>query len=56
MNKRIIGYVILYQYSVMDLQNEVKKFIGDGWQPLGGVAVSKQGLDMFFQAMVKYEA
>ena len=38
--------------AVIDLENKVNAKIKEGWQPFGGIAITKENA---FQAMVKYE-
>jgi len=33
-----IEYQIAHAHTVTDLEDQVNKFIGDGWEPLGGVS------------------
>ena len=54
----ITNYEILTEYDVNDLGRVVQQAIKDGWQPLGGVAVTEaepgHGYPtLFVQAMVK---
>ena len=50
----VIGYdPLTKQQSLETLTNIVQHRLREGWQPLGGVAVTSSGT--FAQAMVKYE-
>jgi uncharacterized protein DUF1737 len=55
----VSGYdPLLQRHSTETLSNVVRHLIQQGWQPLGGVAVTADphGTDkIFVQAMVKYE-
>ncbi len=51
--KKIIDYkVILEDSALIELEKEVKKLIGVGWQPLGGICVNQS---QALQAMVKFQ-
>jgi hypothetical protein len=52
-SKKIIEYKILISTSFHDLQDEVNKYIRNGWQPQGGL--SSFNNYSFMQAMVKYK-
>ncbi len=63
MNRTIIDYSIISNESHLGLETTIKRYIRDGWQPLGGVGVvDYQGKGLvggigryeFFQAIVKY--
>lgn len=38
--------------AVIDLENKVNAKIKEGWQPFGGIAITKENA---FQVIVKYE-
>jgi hypothetical protein len=44
----IVAYKVLEGASKKDLEAAVKEAIKQGWQPLGGVAISNE---IFYQAM-----
>ena len=53
-------YKILRIESFMNLEMEVCNYIDDGWQPIGGVSISKQALTFgasneYCQAITKVE-
>lgn len=53
---KITEYTLLTAFYVVDLENLVKDYIKQGWQPQGGVAVSdtEQSENRFYvQAMIK---
>jgi hypothetical protein len=51
--KKVIKYEILISVSYHDLQDEVNKYIRNGWQPIGGMSAVLN--HSFMQAMVKYK-
>ena len=51
--KKITEYEILISTSYHDLQDEVNKYLRNGWQPIGGV--SSVVNYSYMQAMVKYK-
>jgi hypothetical protein len=56
MSIKVVDYLLVNGRSDLDLQNEVKVKLVDGWQPLGGplVVPTPEG-DLFIQALAKYE-
>lgn len=50
--RKIVGYMIIRDNLIDNIDKQAKKLIEEGWQPLGGVAASRYGQ---YQAMVKYE-
>jgi len=54
---KVKEYYITHSSSSMALYQAVDKFIQDGWQPQGGMAVTidLNGEETFYQALVKYE-
>lgn len=53
---KIYRYAILEQRYASDLELKVMEWIKAGWQPLGGVSVTREYANsLFAQAMVKYE-
>ena len=53
MNKVVIGYIILTARAGPDtLSGEVRKFLLNGWEPIGGVSFDG---NRYLQAMVKHE-
>lgn len=50
---RIIDYQLIFQSDGEDIESLVVSQIADGWQPLGGVAISRYG--SLIQAMVRYQ-
>ncbi len=54
MEKKISNYKVVKYQKLSELEKEVADLIGEGWQPLGGVAIANENLD-HAQAMVKYE-
>lgn len=64
--RKIIEYTLVVDFHESHEENflvEVKKYIKEGWQPLGGVSTSiginkETGEEyyMFSQAMVKYDS
>ena len=56
MSRRVVDYCIVANVSVDIVDQEVKKGLKDGWQPIGGVAMVERGAQVqFAQAVVKYE-
>lgn len=56
MQPKIIDYTTIGAAGLSDLQHKVNKFIAGDWQPLGGIAISQNGNEVWCaQAMVKYE-
>ncbi len=57
--KKIIDYIIVYEYCNNDLCIKVCDLIKNGWQPLGGISQSIRSSsdypNFIMQAMVKYE-
>lgn len=51
--KKITEYKILISVSYHDLQDEVNKYVRNGWQPIGGV--SSVVNFSYMQTMVKYK-
>lgn len=51
--KRVTEYKILISTSYHDLQDEVNKYIRNGWQPIGGIGSVVNY--SFMQAVVKYK-
>lgn len=56
-DKKIIDYLIINSSNEEKMEKNVQEFIGDGWQPIGGVCVTidEYGYEHFYQAIVKYE-
>lgn len=52
--KKVIDYTVAYATDMSILELCVKRFIKEGWQPVGGISFTKEG-DYYTQAMVKYE-
>ena len=62
--KEITEYEVVKSQSVHRLRDNVKRLIGEGWQPFGGISSSpttyidenyeNSDTVMFSQAMVKY--
>ena len=48
-------YEIAEAYSLISLVEDVNYMINDGWEPLGGVAVSGVEEKTYIQAMIKSE-
>nr|WP_322623949.1 hypothetical protein [uncultured Flavobacterium sp.] len=56
MEKKIISYQVVESASLRFLQKDVKDFISEGWQPIGGLVLSnEQDTTTYCQAMVQYE-
>ncbi|MFP5436643.1 MAG: hypothetical protein ACLGH8_02565 [Bacteroidia bacterium] len=56
MEKKIISYQVVESASLRFLQKDVKDFISEGWQPIGGLVLSNaEGTTTYCQAMVQYE-
>ena len=55
--RKIIDYYSAFEMDSSDLDVAVKEFIHKGWQPIGGISVSRDngGDEWFGQALVKYE-
>lgn len=51
--KRVTEYKILISVSYHDLQDEVNKYMRNGWQPIGGVSAVLN--NSYMQSMVKYK-
>lgn len=53
--KRIVDYRVIrrLKYDLEYLEKTVCLFIDYGWQPIGGIAIDKDGAQ--YQALVKYE-
>lgn len=49
----ILDYTILAEASPLLLTKVVKRFIREGWQPLGSVGFTPQENGMYLQGMVK---
>ena len=41
MSERYVGYVVVVAEQLCDLEQEVCARMADGWEPLGGVSVSR---------------
>ena len=56
MNAKIIEYIVASQESPLKLQNAIKEYLREGWQPQGGVAVIVDGSSrLYYQALVRYQ-
>jgi len=59
MKRKVIEYMYVTNgASTLCFVEEINRLIGEGWQPLGGIAVTYNGDDQMWdtwQAMVKYE-
>lgn len=56
MEKKIINYKVVESASLRFLQKDVKDFISEGWQPIGGLVISNStGPSIYCQSMVQYE-
>lgn len=59
--RKVSEYRLLKESSDIALSTEVRKWIGYGYEPIGGVAIANTGLSLkltsvtYCQAMVKYE-
>ncbi len=47
----VVEYVLVGDSNILNFESEVMRFIGQGWQPLGGICVDN---DCYHQAMVRY--
>ena len=47
-------YLVVEASSVAELQANVQQYIGEGWEPLGGLSVATYGAGMwwYYQAMI----
>lgn len=54
---KIVEYAVLSSSSTPMLERSIASWIGQGWQPFGGIAFNKigDGYADYYQAMVKYE-
>lgn len=53
--QKIIDYVIITRDTPEEIEDAVREGIGEGWQPLGGVAVAEpHTFAAYSQTMVKY--
>lgn len=48
---KITNYFVVHTEFLSDLKLQVISWMNQGWQPLGGVSVTRGG---YYQAMVKY--
>jgi hypothetical protein len=56
MNTKIIDYIVVSKTSPRELQDAVKEYLREGWQPQGGVAViADSNLRLHYQALVRYQ-
>jgi hypothetical protein len=53
----MMKYLIVEATSAQALQQNVQKYLDDGWQPLGGLAVATYGMGQwwYYQALFKRE-
>ena len=59
-NREIIDYALVSGKTTAAVQEEVKKWISWGWQPMGGICaaafgISPVGGNQYCQALVKYQ-
>lgn len=53
---KVTRYFIESAGSILSLWTKVENSIGQGWQPIGGVAIEVVGATTYYyQSMVKYE-
>jgi hypothetical protein len=53
---KIIDYLVVLENDGAVLVREVKRLVGEGWQPHGGVSFTMMGgVPAYVQALVKYE-
>jgi len=55
---KIKRYLILEDSTAINLTQQVNICIGDGWQPIGGVAIvssNEDGVCAYYQSMVEFE-
>jgi len=55
---KIVEYRTILGEDTLELDESVNHFITEGWQPLGGVAVSyheDNKIEWLYQVLVKYE-
>lgn len=45
-----MGYIIVKGHNLVDLENQVKELIKNGWKPQGGIAIDSLYM---YQAMAK---
>jgi hypothetical protein len=50
---KTMEYTILCSSGVDDLIKQVDKYIKNGWEPLGGVAIAPDMNSPFWQAMIR---
>lgn len=55
MDKKIVDYKVISDCSTAVLEEQVKKYIADGWQPYGNLVVSGVSTYNKYREMVKYE-
>lgn len=54
--EKIKEYIIISDYSATDVVEAVNQYISDGWEPQGGLAITKDtqlGRMAYAQAMIK---
>lgn len=56
MKKKLVDYVVISDGRLSELKRRVKLYLEDGYELLGGVSVIiRDGLDVYYQTLVKYE-
>ena len=56
MKKKLVDYVVISDDRLSELKRRVKLYLEDGYELLGGVSVViRDGLDVYYQTLVKYE-
>ena len=54
--EKIIDYIVVKSFTMIDICGSVNALIINGWQPIGGICVFETDtIDTFYQAMVKYD-
>ena len=51
---KMTGYIIVLAESAAKLEEKLHGLVGEGWQPVGGVAYSGEAPKPYMQAVVFY--